>query len=90
VFTAVFTAVSVCCGTLHFRKIKLMEMLFKNVILTSVNRNRLPKININRLPPLDGMFVVCSESHTKHVSTINGGQNENFMNVKAGDKCRVL
>jgi hypothetical protein len=67
-----------------------MEMLFKNVIRTSVSNNRLSEININRLFVLDGMFVVCSESHTKHVSKLSGGQNENFMNVKAGDKCRVL
>jgi hypothetical protein len=66
-----------------------MEMIFKNLIRTSVERNRLSKININRLTAPSGMIGVCSENHTKRINTISG-QNEKFMNVKAGDICRVL
>jgi hypothetical protein len=82
---------SVYCGTPHFRKVKLMEMIFKNLIRTSVEINRLSKINtrVSRLTTLSGMTGVCSENHTKHLNTVSG-QNEKFVNVKAGDKCRVL
>ena len=66
-----------------------VEVVFKNLIRTFIERNRLSKININRLTTLSGMIGVCSEIHTKHINIISG-QNEKFMNVKAGDKCRVL
>jgi len=65
-----------------------MELIFKNLIRTSVERNGLSKININRLTTLSGMIGVCSETHTKNINTISG-QNKKFMNVKAGDKCRL-
>jgi len=64
-------------------------MAFKNLIYTSVERNRLSKININRLTTLSGMIGVCSENHTKLINKISG-LNEKFMTVKAGDKFRVL
>ena len=69
--------------------VKFMEIIFKNVIRTSVERNLFSKININQLTPLSGMIGVCSENHTKRINKIRG-QNENFMNVKAGDKFPML
>ena len=66
-----------------------MEMIFKNLIRTSVERNRLSKININRLTTHSGVIGVCSENNTEHINTVSG-QNKKFMNVKAGDKFRVL
>lgn len=48
-------------------------------------------MNIKRLTTLSGMIGVCPENHMKHIDTCTvSGQNEKFMNLKAGDKCRVL
>jgi hypothetical protein len=63
--------------------LKLIQIIFKNWVLTTEEIQHTSITRINWLMLFREIIAVCSENHMKPISTLCG-QNEESVNVKAG------